>query len=445
MQGTVTTSPPTSRVLSIDVLRGITIALMILVNDPGDWSHVYSQLDHAEWNGFTLTDLVFPNFLFLVGASIILSLQSRIRRGESRRSLALHIIRRSAIILALDLFFNDFPHFHLAHLRVYGVLTRIALCYLCAGLICLFTQRASRLLAIAAALLIGYWALMRFVPVPGFGVPTHDIPLLDPDRNLAAWLDRGFTAFLQRTLHTGRLYQHTRDPEGLLSTLPAIATTLIGSITALWLRRVPHDRCSLTAPIVGSVSSPKPTHEASSRPEAASFAAAGKIPPHFVRTTTTITPTHCTIGLILAGHSKSRRRLTLEPLVPHQQKPLDQLLRPIRRRPGSPPARCLLLAHRHAPLQRNQAGQMAHLPLARLRLQRHHRLLSSPTSSSKSCSGSRSPKTPARPSPHGTGSTSTSSPGNSTNITSVAFALAFVAFCFLPNLLLYRKRIFLKI
>src|ERR1700728_4293348 len=97
------------RVLSIDVLRGLTIALMILVNDPGDWSHTYTQLDHAAWNGFTLTDLVFPNFLFMVGASIIFSMQGRIRRGEDRRTLALHIIRRSAIIFALDLFFGLYP------------------------------------------------------------------------------------------------------------------------------------------------------------------------------------------------------------------------------------------------------------------------------------------------------------------------------------------------
>ena len=234
MQGA---APPT-RVLSIDILRGITIALMILVNDPGDWSHTYAQLDHAKWNGFTLTDLVFPNFLFIVGASIILSLQSRISRGESGRTLALHILRRSAIIFAIDLFFGLYPHFHYTHLRLYGVLTRIALCYLCAGLICLLTQRADRLLAICTLLLIGYWALMRFVPVPGFGIPTHNMPILDPDGNLAAWLDRHIIDLTQHLLHTGRLYEHTRDPEGLLSTLPAIATTLLGSVTALWLRRV---------------------------------------------------------------------------------------------------------------------------------------------------------------------------------------------------------------
>jgi predicted acyltransferase len=234
----VTSPARAPRVQSIDILRGITIAFMILVNDPGDWSHTYAQLDHAKWNGWTLTDLVFPNFLFLVGAAIILSLNSRLARGDSRRSLGLHILRRAVTIFALKMFLTMYPHFHMTHLRIYGVLTRIAICYLCVGFICLATQRAHHLLAIAAVLLIGYWVLMRFVPVPGFGVPTRDIPLLDPDGNLTAWLDRGVNAFLQRTIHTGVLYQHTRDPEGLLSTIPAIATTLLGSVAAIWLRRV---------------------------------------------------------------------------------------------------------------------------------------------------------------------------------------------------------------
>jgi predicted acyltransferase len=233
-----TTISPSNRVLSIDVLRGITIAFMILVNDPGDWGHTYEQLDHAKWNGWTLTDLVFPSFLFLVGSSIILSLSGRIARGDSRRDLGLHIVRRSITIFVLAMALNLIPYFHFTHLRLYGVLSRIALCYLCAGLICLMTQRARNLIAIAAALLIGYWILMRFVPVPGFGVPVRDFPLLDPYRNLVAWVDRGVVGFLQRTIHTGVLYEGTRDPEGLLSTIPAVATTLLGSVAALWLRLV---------------------------------------------------------------------------------------------------------------------------------------------------------------------------------------------------------------
>ena len=232
------------RVLSVDVLRGLTIALMILVNDPGDWAHTYAQLDHAKWNGFTLTDLVFPNFLFIVGASIIFSLEARLGRGCGKRELAVHMFRRAFVIFAIKMFLTAFPHFHMTHLRIFGVLTRIAMCYLAAGLICLATRRKLVLGAIAAVLLVGYWALMRFVPVPGLAVaspsdaiPTHAIPILDPVNNLAAWLDRVFNAFTIRFLHTGVLYNRTHDPEGLLSTLPAIATTLIGCITALYLRR----------------------------------------------------------------------------------------------------------------------------------------------------------------------------------------------------------------
>jgi predicted acyltransferase len=221
------------RVLSVDVARGLTIAFMILVNDPGDWNHVYAQLEHAAWNGCTLTDLIFPNFLFLIGASIIFSLQSRIAKGASRYTLAGHIVRRAAILFALGLFLALFPHFHLTELRIYGVLPRIALCYLCASLICLVTRKISHLALITASLLIGYWILMRFVPVPGFGTPTHDIPLLDQNGNLTAWIDRGFNNLTQRVLHTGHLYNQTHDPEGLLSTLPAIATTLIGAIAGL--------------------------------------------------------------------------------------------------------------------------------------------------------------------------------------------------------------------
>ena len=250
---TVAAAP--SRVLAIDVLRGITIAFMILVNDPGDGSHTYEQLEHAKWNGLTLTDLVFPTFLFLVGASIILSLSTRISRGDSPQKLARNILRRAAIIFFIDLVLAAMPFFHLSQLRIYGVLTRIALCYLIVGLLCLLTRRISTLFAIAAVLLVGYWALMRFVPVPGFGVPTHDMPLLDPYRNLTAWLDRGINDLLQRTLHTGRLYERTRDPEGLLSTLPAVATTLFGSITALWLRR--------------TTTAAAPIHQSRPQPEAA--------------------------------------------------------------------------------------------------------------------------------------------------------------------------------
>jgi predicted acyltransferase len=237
--------PSAPRITSIDALRGLTIAFMILVNDPGDWKHVYGQLDHSEWNGLTLTDLVFPNFLFLVGCSIVFAVSSRVARGVPRGEIALQILRRAAMIFAINMALTAFPQFHLTHLRIFGVLTRIALCYLVAGLIYLYCRSARYLIAITVALLVGYWMLMRFAPVPGLGHPVTDFPLLDHDRNLAAWMDRGFNAWCQRWLHTGLLYGRTRDPEGLLSTVPAVATTLIGVLAGLWLRR-PHSEVART-------------------------------------------------------------------------------------------------------------------------------------------------------------------------------------------------------
>ena len=257
-----------SRILSVDILRGLTIALMILVNDPGDGRHTYAQLEHAQWNGLTLTDLVFPTFLFLVGASIIFSLSSRIARGDSRAALARNIARRAIAIILIDFFIALFPTFHFTQLRIYGVLTRIAICYLIVSLLCLFTRRAAVLISLALTLLVGYWILVCYVPVPGFGMPGRDVPLLDPDRNLTAVIDRSFSSFTQSVFHTGRLYEGTRDPEGLLSTLPAVATTLIGALTGLWLRRstaVRHEgRLDLTLSSNEIGSAGEPEHSQSS-------------------------------------------------------------------------------------------------------------------------------------------------------------------------------------
>lgn len=209
---------------------------MILVNDPGDWKHVFGQLDHAEWNGWTMTDLVFPTFLFLMGASMLFSIAKREDAGDCKKTLAGHIALRSAKIFALDLVLAYFPRMNWSGLRLYGVLTRIALCALLGGLILLATRKARNLVLIVAALLIGYWILLRFVPVPGAGMPVRDIPFMDQQQNLAAWLDRGFTAWTQKWLHTGTLYNKVRDPEGILSTLPAVGTTLLGALTGMWMR-----------------------------------------------------------------------------------------------------------------------------------------------------------------------------------------------------------------
>ena len=431
----VTTAAP-ARVLSIDVLRGLTIALMILVNDPGDWAHTYAQLDHAQWNGFTLTDLVFPNFLFMVGASIIFSLQSRIARGESRRTLALHILRRSAIIFALDLFFGLYPHFHYTHLRLFGVLTRIALCYLCAGLICLITQRARTLFAIAAALLIGYWALMRFVPVPGFGIPTHDMPILDPDRNLAAWLDRHFIDLTQRTIHAGRLYRRTSDPEGLLSTIPAIATTLLGSVTALWLRRVTQPVLEARHPEQSAQRGVEGPRETPLTQTARTFSPQ------------TITPQQCLIGLLLAGLLSLAAGL------------LWNLSFPINKNLWTSSyvlfaagwallllALCYWLIDIHH-LNDTKAGKGLTFPW----------LVFGSNAIAAFCVSEFLVenliwiKLPIELGPNGQPVTAwfwiyhhLFAFNGSTKNTSLAFAIAFVAVCFLPNLFLYRKRIFLKI
>lgn len=225
------------RFLSVDVLRGITLAFMILVNDSGDGSHTYGPLKHADWNGWTPTDLVFPTFLFLIGCSIVFSIDSRLRRGVSKSVIVGQILRRTLLIFLFDLAMAAYPHFHLGTLRIYGVLTRIALCYGAAALLYLATQRWRWIAGVAVVLLIGYWALLRFVPVPGLGLPTVSVPFLDPDGNLTSWIDRGFNAWTQHWLHTGHLYRETRDPEGALSTLPAIGTVLLGVLAGKLLVR----------------------------------------------------------------------------------------------------------------------------------------------------------------------------------------------------------------
>ena len=217
---TATVSAPatrSTRMMSIDVLRGLTIGFMILVNNNGDGANAYWPLKHAVWNGFTPTDLVFPTFLFLVGISTVFSTASRVAQGASRLSLFLHIIRRTVILYLLGLVVNSFPFFHLATMRFYGVLPRIAICYFFVATLYLFSTGWRDKVALLVAALVGYWLLMRFVPVPGFGLPVRDIPLLDPDRNLTAWLDR-------QIFSAPHLYEHTRDPEGLLSTIPALGT-----------------------------------------------------------------------------------------------------------------------------------------------------------------------------------------------------------------------------
>jgi predicted acyltransferase len=226
------------RYLAIDLLRGLTIAFMILVNDNGS-DRAFWALKHAEWNGFTPTDLVFPTFLFLVGASIVFSTESRLAHGVTRTSLFAHTVRRAIIIYLLGLVVNSAPFFRLSTMRYYGVLPRIALCYLVVATLYIWIRRPTGSAAgqpttadkigLLVACLVGYYIIMRFVPVPGFGMPGRDVPFLDHDGNIVAWLDRQFFS-------AKHLYEGTRDPEGLISTIPALGTTLIGVLTGLFLR-----------------------------------------------------------------------------------------------------------------------------------------------------------------------------------------------------------------
>ena len=217
------------RLVSLDVLRGITVAFMIMVNNNGDGGRAWWFMRHADWNGMTPTDLVFPTFLFVVGVSIVFAFASRSARGVTPAQLARQTLQRAAVLFALGLVVNGFPYFHLETLRIYGVLQRIALCYCVAGLLHLWSGTARSKALIAATLLLGYWVLLRWVPVPGSGLPGRDIALLDADANLVAWLDR-------QLFSAAHLYERVRDPEGLLSTLPALATVLIGMIAGLWLQ-----------------------------------------------------------------------------------------------------------------------------------------------------------------------------------------------------------------
>jgi predicted acyltransferase len=221
--------PYAGRLMCLDVFRGLAVAGMILVDNPGSDDKAYWAIKHAEWNGWTPADFIFPSFLFLVGVSMVFSFSVRLCRDETREQILLHAFKRSLILIAIGLFINVFPFigvdFHAW--RFEGVTQRIALCYFVSAILVLWSNRRGQLIALAACLL-GYWAMMRFLPVPGFGIPGRDIPFMDPDRNIAAWLDR--------RLFMGHLYNGTRDPEGILSTIPAIGTTLIGVLTGWWLR-----------------------------------------------------------------------------------------------------------------------------------------------------------------------------------------------------------------
>lgn len=222
-----------TRLKSVDVFRGMTIVAMILVNNPGSFKTTYRPLQHAEWHGWTPTDLVFPFFLFIVGVAIVLALKGRLDAGTPRAPLVVKVVKRSAILFGLGLFLSGYPFGLfgprgfgelLETWRIPGVLQRIAICYLVVSLLVLFC-RMRTLKILTVVFLVGYWALMTLIPVPGLGAPDID----DPGGHLSAWIDRA--VFGDHVWQYAKVY----DPEGLLSTIPALATTLFGVFAGLLL------------------------------------------------------------------------------------------------------------------------------------------------------------------------------------------------------------------
>jgi predicted acyltransferase len=233
------------RLVSLDAFRGLIIAGMILVTDPGTYSAVYPQLMHAQWNGATATDMIFPSFLVIIGVAMTFSFASRIERGADRSQLLLHVFTRSVLLIFLGLLVNGFPEYNLHTIRIPGILQRIALCYFAGSLLYLAVsgkkdakaesqslRRGTVIGAVLAGLLVLYWVLLKGYPVPRFGAGR-----LDSLGNVAAYFDRkifGVQHLWAYGLTPG--YGVTFDPEGLLSTLPALATLLFGVLAGEWLR-----------------------------------------------------------------------------------------------------------------------------------------------------------------------------------------------------------------
>jgi predicted acyltransferase len=227
-----------NRLVSLDAFRGITILGMIMVNNPGTWSAMYSPLRHADWHGWTPTDLIFPFFLFIVGVAIVFANSGKLSKGVAKSELVKSAFKRSLILFGLGLIMAAYPVFQLDpefgfrqgldKLRIMGVLQRIAICYFLATVIFLYFKPKLQYIWLFG-LAFGYWLAMTFIPVPGFGAGLFD----DKVNNLAAYIDR---AILGEHLWVGTGRQW--DPEGLLSTIPAISTTLIG----VWAGQILRDK-----------------------------------------------------------------------------------------------------------------------------------------------------------------------------------------------------------
>lgn len=221
---------PTERLVSLDVFRGLTVAGMLLVNNPGTWGAIYPPLGHAAWHGWTPTDLIFPFFLFIVGITTHLSLSSRRARGDSDAVLRRQVLRRGVLIVLIGWGLSAFPFYPLeriTELRIPGVLPRIGVVYLFAGLLTL-NASVKQVVGMLVVLLYGYWFAMTLLPVPG-GCDLGALCLDVPSRTLAAWVDRA--------LLDGHLWKSSKtwDPEGPLSTLPAIGTAMLGVLCGRWI------------------------------------------------------------------------------------------------------------------------------------------------------------------------------------------------------------------
>jgi predicted acyltransferase len=243
----VTLPPTRERLLSLDVFRGITVAGMLLVNNPGSWSAIYEPLEHAPWFGWTPTDLIFPFFLFIVGVTTYLSREARRARGESDGTIMRQTARRALTIVGLGLLMTGFPYhqffIHLpggavfdstttpldvSHWRFTGVLQRIGVCYLLGALLTMRTN-ARQQVWIVAVLLVGYWLALTLISVPGHGMGA--LLLADPGASLAAWVDRTIIGPNHMWIGGGGIW----DPEGILSTIPATATAVLGVLAGRWI------------------------------------------------------------------------------------------------------------------------------------------------------------------------------------------------------------------
>ncbi|HMC55486.1 MAG TPA: DUF5009 domain-containing protein [Gemmatimonadaceae bacterium] len=249
-----TSAPNTrERLLSLDVFRGLTVAGMLLVNDPGTWSAIYPPLEHAPWHGWTPTDLIFPFFLFIVGITTQLSLDARRARGDDEAAVRGQILRRGALIFLFGFLINGFPFFtwgavdgiahptimervvdRLLHWRIFGVLQRIGIAYIVSALIA-SRARVRTQVVTTAALLFVYWIIMTVLPVPATGLPGA-LLLGRPETTMAAYWDRVLLDWSRFGLGN-HLWVNgvTWDPEGPLSTIGAVCTALVGNLAGKWI------------------------------------------------------------------------------------------------------------------------------------------------------------------------------------------------------------------